>query len=118
MAEAPTIQPGEEFIERLATRMAATMAASMADELEHVLTRVATAPPAIPISIDLWDFNTIARYLKRTSNYVRTEIASQSGFPSPIRLPRDESKVSHPLYRATEIIAWAESLRQGPGRSA
>jgi hypothetical protein len=90
----------------------------MADELEHALSHVATAPPAIPISIDLWDFNTIARYLKRNTNYVRTEIASQSGFPSPIRLPRDASKGSHPLYRATEIIAWAESLRQGQGQDS
>lgn len=69
------------------------------------------ARPAIPLSIDLWDIATIAQYLKRDTQVVRERIAVVPSFPRPIRLPAVKGR-AHPLYKAAEIIAWAESLQE------
>lgn len=62
--------------------------------------------PALPASIDLWDTEAIARYLKRSYNTVRDSILPLPSFPAPVRLP--SAGRSHALYKAREVIAWAE----------
>lgn len=69
--------------------------------------------PAIPLSIDLWDMGTIAGYFKRSPSVVRERLACLPSFPKAIRLPSTTAKRGcQPLYKATEIIGWAESHRE------
>jgi hypothetical protein len=59
--------------------------------------------PLIPLEIDLWDIETIARYLKREAATVRDRMACLPGFPKAIRLPTTRGK-AQPLYNAREVI--------------
>lgn len=63
--------------------------------------------PTLPTSIDLWDTVLIAAYLKRSVNRVRSDIIPLPTFPRPVRLP--SSGRAQALYKAREVIAWAES---------
>lgn len=62
--------------------------------------------PAMPISVDLWDTSCLAAYFKRSTNRVRSDIVCLPTFPRPIRLPMEGR--SQALYKAREVIAWAE----------
>ena len=68
--------------------------------------------PALPLSIALWDTEAIANYLQRAPRVVRAKIVGAPGFPAPIRLPNDEGVSSQPLWKASEVVAWAESHRE------
>lgn len=61
----------------------------------------------VPISIALWDTEAIAIYLCRSVNRVRSDIVCLPTFPRPIRLPGHGK--SQALYKAREVVAWAES---------
>jgi hypothetical protein len=63
--------------------------------------------PALPVEIDLWDIATIATYLKRSESVVRERMACLPDFPKAIRLPSTRSVRGQALYRAKEIIQWA-----------
>jgi hypothetical protein len=63
--------------------------------------------PTLPIEIDLWDIATIATYLKRSESVVRERMACLPDFPKAIRLPSTRSVRGQALYRAKEIIQWA-----------
>ena len=71
------------------------------------------APPqraprdAVAVSVALWDTDAIAMYLRRSINRVRNDIVSLPTFPRPIRLPVQGR--SQALYKAREVVAWAES---------
>jgi len=73
----------------------------------------ADAPPqvvlrdVVPIAVALWDTEAIAMYLHRSINRVRSDIVSLPTFPRPIRLPVHGK--SQALYKAREVVAWAES---------
>ncbi len=77
--------------------------------LEQILERLSQPMVAIPLSADLWDVAFIARYLKRSPNTVRRDIIVLPSFPKPIRLPGNGR--AHALYKAREVVAWAESLQ-------
>ena len=80
-------------------------------EIELLAVAVAARiKPSIPIEVDLWDTDRIADYMKRTASYVRRVIVPEPSFPAPILLP-STGKPNH-LYRASEVIAWAENRRQ------
>lgn len=68
--------------------------------------------PAIPISIDLWDISTIAQFLKRNESVVRERIACKPDFPAAIRLPTESGKRGHPLYKAKDVIQWADKYME------
>jgi hypothetical protein len=68
--------------------------------------------PAIPLSIDLWDAETIGAYLKKSSRQVRERYAPLPGFPQAIRLPSGGAEKSHPLWKALEVIKWAEKYQE------
>lgn len=61
---------------------------------------------ALPVEVDLWDTPAVASYLKRSHNTTRDTIIIQPDFPRPIRLPGRGR--SNPLFKAREVIAWAE----------
>lgn len=65
----------------------------------------------IPVEVDLWDTEHIAAYLKRSYATVRDKILPLPSFPKPIRI-QTANGTGHPLYKAREVIAWAESLQQ------
>lgn len=83
--------------------------AQVVDLLGKILDRLSQPMVAIPLSADLWDAAFIARYLKRTPDTVRREIVVLPSFPKPIRLPGNGR--AHALYKAREVVAWAESLQ-------
>lgn len=65
----------------------------------------------IPLEVDLWDTEHIAAYLKRSYSTVRDKIIVRPDFPKPIRINPTKER-SHPLYKAREVIEWAESLQE------
>lgn len=65
----------------------------------------------IPIEVDLWDASHIAAYLKRSHSTVRDKILPLPSFPRPIRI-QTANGTGHPLYKAREVIQWAESLQE------
>lgn len=78
--------------------------------LKELLGKLATvvAPPQLPVQFDAWDTEHIARYLKRSPDFVRREILVQPSFPRPMRLPT--AGRAQPLYKAREVVAWAEAF--------
>jgi hypothetical protein len=82
-----------EIVERLAT--------ALADRIR----------PAIPLSVDLWDVDTVAQFLKRSPQVARERIVCLPDFPKAIRLPSQKGR-AHPLYKAAEVIGWAEKYQE------
>lgn len=78
--------------------------------LEKLLERLTAVIPAPaqtqPISIALWDTKEIATYLHRSVDRVYSDIVCIPSFPKPIRLPTKGR--AQALYKAREVIAWAE----------
>lgn len=66
---------------------------------------------SIPVEVDLWDTEHIAAYLKRSYSTVRDKVLPLPSFPKPIRL-RTSNGTGYPLYKAREVIQWAESLQE------
>ena len=50
----------------------------------------------------------IAAYLKRSVDTVRDDIITLPTFPRPIRLPMRGAVRAQALYKARDVIAWAE----------
>lgn len=68
--------------------------------------------PTIPLNIALWDIETVADYFKRDVTSVRQRFACLPDFPAAIRLPSASGKKAHPLYKATEVMAFADKYRE------
>lgn len=77
------------------------------ETIEKLADAVAERTRELPVSIALWDTTTIGLYLRRSINRVRNDIVCLPSFPRPIRLP--VAGRSQALYKAREVIAWAES---------
>ncbi|MES2323234.1 MAG: hypothetical protein V4633_13300 [Pseudomonadota bacterium] len=80
------------------------------DTIERIAEAVAARArpaPELPVSVALWDTAAIGAYLHRSLNRVRADIVSLPSFPRPIRLPVPGR--AQALYKAREVIAWAES---------
>jgi hypothetical protein len=78
--------------------------------LEDIRSALLKRPQELPASVDLWDTSIIASYLKRSPDHVRKEITPLPSFPKPIRLP--VAGRSQALYKAREVIKWAEGLQE------
>jgi hypothetical protein len=76
-----------------------------AEQIEALIEAAQRAP--VPLSVALWDTQEIAMYLRRSINRVRSDIVCLPTFPRPIRLPVHGK--SQALYKAREVVAWAES---------
>lgn len=59
----------------------------------------------------LWDLAELAAYLHRSEQHTRQWVITLDGFPRPIRIPsgKSASERARPLWRAKDVIAWAES---------
>lgn len=78
----------------------------LAEQIAHYIR------PAIPLSVDLWDAETISSYLKVSARQVRERYAIMPGFPQAIRLPSGGTEKGHPRWKAEEVIAWAEKYQE------
>lgn len=95
--------------------MSETETNALIDRIAVAIESLALRARPIPLSIDLWDVDTIALYLKRETRHVREKIVCMPEFPKSIILP--SSGPRFPLWKATEVIAWAEAHRdQTAGR--
>lgn len=82
-----------------------------------IAANLAKLDPHVPLGVALWDVETIAAYLKRSPASTRDRIVCLPDFPSVIRLPGEKpGQRSRPLWKAIEVIRWAESYaeRHGP----
>lgn len=77
--------------------------------LEQLLERLGEPKNVVPLSAQLWDTEAISSYLKRSYSTVRDAILPQPSFPKAIRLPGKGR--SYPLYKASEVMQWAESFQ-------
>lgn len=83
------------------------------ERIVDAITKKMTTP--VPLSVQLWNAKIIGGYLQRSPAVVMERVVTLPGFPPPIRLPtRAENSKGQPLWKATEVIAWAESHRQRP----
>jgi hypothetical protein len=78
-----------------------------AEEMLAALLAKLSGPAPLPVAVALWDTSDIGAYLKRSTSNVRQVIVCLPSFPAPIRLPIDGR--SQALYKAREVVKWAES---------
>ncbi|MCA8086974.1 AlpA family transcriptional regulator [Burkholderia cenocepacia] len=58
----------------------------------------------------LWDLAEVAEYLHRSEQHTRQWVITLDGFPRPVRIPSGKgAERPRPLWRAKDVIAWAES---------
>jgi hypothetical protein len=86
------------------------MTEDLLDQLAAAIAR--HSAKVIPLDIALWDIETVANYFQRNVNVCRERIACLPDFPAAIRLPSATGKRAHPLYSATEVIAYAEKYKE------
>ncbi|KAA1015943.1 hypothetical protein FVF58_00895 [Paraburkholderia panacisoli] len=85
----------------------------------RIAANLAKLDPHVPLGVALWDIETIAAYLKRSPESTRNRIVCLPGFPQVIRLPGEKPGArSRPLWKAIEVIRWAESYRNDHGPKA
>ena len=66
----------------------------------------------LPIEIQLWTIQDIGTYLKIDPNKVVQRYASLPDFPKRIELPTSEGRITHPRWKAAEVIRWVEGYAQ------
>jgi hypothetical protein len=92
----------------MAAKAVTNEGASINDEeiiarLDLILAKL--AQPAVPLLDQLWGTAQIGAYLRRSAD--TKEIVCLPSFPAPIRLPVHGK--AQALYKAREVIKWAES---------
>ena len=85
--------------------------------LARILEAVAKSKPHIPLTVDLWSGDEVAQFLKRDRRTAMERIVVLPSFPRAIRLPTVPGGKGQPLWKASEVIAWADSY-QDAERSA
>ncbi len=66
----------------------------------------------LPIEIQLWTTQDIGSYLKIDPNKVVQRYASLPDFPKRIEIPTAEGRITHPRWKAAEVIRWVEGHAQ------
>ncbi|MBO2974542.1 AlpA family phage regulatory protein [Burkholderia pseudomallei] len=108
------------------------LAARAGRQVPPPVARTATDPVAQPLdgeSLDelarriamrltphaLWDLAEVAAYLHRSEQHTKQWIVSRDDFPSWIRIPSGKrvAEGARLLWRAKDVIAWAESHVEG-----
>lgn len=70
----------------------------------------------VPFEHLLWSTAEIGEYLRRPAQVVRERVVIVPGFPEAIRLPNFGGGKAHPRWKASEVVAWAESYQGGSRR--
>ena len=66
----------------------------------------------LPIEIQLWTTQDIGSYLKIDPNKVVQRYASLPDFPKRIEIPTAEGRITHPRWKAAEVIRLVEGHAQ------
>ena len=66
----------------------------------------------LPIEIQLWTTQDIGSYLKIDPNKVVQRYASLPDFTKLIEIPTAEGRITHPRWKAVEVIRWVEGHAQ------
>ena len=66
----------------------------------------------LPIETQLWTTQDIGSYLKIDPNKVVQRYASLPDFPKRIEIPTAEGRITHPRWKAAEVIRWVEGHAQ------
>ena len=66
----------------------------------------------LPIEIQLWTTQDIGSYLKIDPNKVVQRYTSLPDFPKRIEIPTAEGRITHPRWKAVEVIRWVEGHAQ------
>lgn len=66
----------------------------------------------VPFEHRLWSVEDIGLYLRREPTTVRERYTCLPSFPKAIRLPNKAGKKSYPLYKASEVVEWAEKFTE------
>ena len=66
----------------------------------------------LPIEIQLWTTQDIGSYLKIDPNKVVQRYASLPDFPKRIEIPTAEGRITHPRWKAVEVIRLVEGHAQ------
>ncbi len=81
------------------------------DLLDRLAERIAIRTVnAIPVEVQLWDVEQVAKYFRRNKQVVRQTMTCLPSFPRAIRLPSEGR--AHPLYNAGEVMKWAHSYKE------
>jgi hypothetical protein len=83
------------------------LAQKLLDVFEAKMSRV------VPFEYLLWSTADIGAYLRRPVQVVRERVVVVPGFPEAIRLPNFGGGKAHPRWKASEVVAWAESYKGG-----
>lgn len=66
----------------------------------------------VPMDYRLWTTRQIANYMRRSMRQVEDRIVQLPGFPQAIRLPTENGSKGRPLWKAREVIDWAEKHQE------
>lgn len=55
---------------------------------------------------ELWTVEDIASFLRKSRSAVYARVINVPDFPKAIRLPSDNGKSLHPLWRKDEVCSW------------
>jgi len=72
--------------------------------------------PQIPVDKQLWDAAAVGAYLGVGARQVAERYALRGDFPAALRLPSDKG-LGQQRWKAAEVMAWAEKLRDRKARS-
>lgn len=71
---------------------------------------IARIPQALPVEMQLWNHADIANYLRAKVRTIAEKTVMRPDFPKPVRPPlMRDTEQGYPLYRAAEVIRWAEA---------
>jgi len=62
----------------------------------------------VPFEHELWTTKEVAEYLKVSTSRVTTNFAYWPDFPKRIQLPTAEGRISHPRWKAIDVVRWLE----------
>lgn len=88
------------------------------EEIDLLIQKLAAAiadkiKPAVSFEYQLWTKEGIGNYLKVDINSVVKRYASLPDFPRRIEIPTAEGRITHPRWKAIEVIEWVEGYRAG-----
>lgn len=84
------------------------------DTIEALAKAIGEHIHVVPLSVDLWDGEMIAQYMKMSKRYVLEVVTCRPDFPKPIPLPGRGMR----RWKAKEVIEWAEGLRKNSAKAS
>lgn len=80
--------------------------------IDQLAAALASRVSRVPLEIALWSVDDVAAYLNSTPKSVCNHVLCLPGFPAAIRLPTKTGGRGRPMFKAQEVIQWAESYQE------